>query len=252
MLHGLIKTSLLALALSSGWMLAPAVALEASEKSEIETVIRDYLLSNPEILEEMQMALQAKQEAEAASRSKAVISENSKAIFDAPGDVVLGNPDGDVTVVEFFDYNCGYCKAAMADMDSILEEDKNVRFVLKEFPILGPDSMGAHMVAMSFRELMPEKYGEFHRQLLGGERANEDVAVHIATALGADESALRAGMQDPAIKDDIREAYRLSDALGIRGTPSYVIGDETVFGAVGVETLEEKIANLRRCDSTVC
>jgi len=232
---------------------APAVALDAAEKEELGAFIREYLIANPEIFEDVQMALQVKREAEMAAKAAGGISSNSEAIFNEPTDVVLGNPDGDVTIVEFFDYNCGYCKRAMDDMNTILEDDPNVRFVLKEFPILGPDSLAAHTVAMSFRKLMPEKYGDFHRRLLGGDvRATEETAMLVATALGADEAAITAGMEDPEIEASIRQVYRLADVLGINGTPSYVVGDEAVYGARGADELKSKIANLRECKSTVC
>lgn len=249
----LIAAALSSALIASTMLATPAAALDESQKKEFGAFIREYLLANPEIIEEMQMALTAKKEAEIASRAKEAIAENAEAIFRSEEDIVLGNPNGDVTIVEFFDYNCGFCKRAMDDMDALLEDDPNLRFVLKEFPILGPESLEAHRVAMSFHKLMPEKYGEFHRRLLGGEgRANGESAMRIATELGADEEAVRAGMDDPAIAESIRKSYELADQLGIGGTPSYIIGDEAVFGAMGAEVLEEKIANVRACNSTVC
>lgn len=231
----------------------PAAALDDAQKQEFGAFIREYLMANPELVEEMQQALEIKKEAESRQLAEAAISSNREAIFNAPEDIVLGNPDGDVTVVEFYDYNCGYCKRAMNDMISLLEKDPNIRFVLKEFPILGPDSLATHRVAMSFRALAPEKYGEYHMQLLGADvRATEDHAIEMAKGFGVDEATLRAGMDDPAIDRSIRQTYELANALGISGTPSFVIGDEAVFGAVGEEVLLGKIANMRQCESTVC
>lgn len=231
----------------------PAFALDDAQKEEMGAFIREYLLANPEILQEMQTALQTKQEAEASEKAKAAIIANKDALTADPQDIVLGNPDGDVTIVEFFDYNCGYCKHALEDMNAIIEGDDKVRFVLKEFPILGPDSLAAHRVAMSFRKLMPEKYGEFHRTLLGSDgRATEQSAINLALKLGADEEKLRAGMDTPEVTESIKQAYSLADQLGINGTPSYIVGDEAVFGALGADVLEEKVANLRACNSTVC
>jgi len=231
----------------------PAAALDDTQKQEFGAFIREYLLANPEIVEEMQQALEIKKEAESRVVAQAAITNNRDAIFSAPEDIVLGNPDGDVTVVEFYDYNCGFCKRAMNDMISLLDKDPNVRFVLKEFPILGPDSLAAHRVAMSFRALAPEQYGEFHIKLLSDDvRATEDHAIEVAKGFGVDEAALKAGMDDPAIDQSIRQTYELANALGISGTPSFVIGDEAVFGAVGEETLLSKITNMRQCESTVC
>jgi protein-disulfide isomerase len=231
----------------------PAAALDDAQKQEFGAFIREYLLANPEIVEEMSRALEIKKEAESRVMAQAAIADNKEAIFNAPEDIVLGNPDGDVTVVEFYDYNCGFCKRAMNDMIGLIDKDPNVRFVLKEFPILGPDSLAAHRVAMSFRALAPEKYGEYHMKLLGGDvRATEAHAIEIAKEFGVDEAALKAGMDDPAIDQSIRQTYELANALGISGTPSFVIGNEAVFGAVGEEVLLGKIANMRQCESTVC
>ncbi|KGF68163.1 DSBA oxidoreductase [Hoeflea sp. BAL378] len=231
----------------------PAAALDDTQKQEFGAFIREYLLANPEILEEMSQALETKKAAESQVLAQAAISENRDAIFNNADDIVLGNPEGDVTLVEFFDYNCGFCKRALSDITALLEKDSNVRLVLKEFPILGPDSLAAHRVAMSLRKLAPEHYNEFHMKLMGGDvRATEDHAIEIATGLGVDEAALRAGMEDPAIGDSIRQTYELANALGISGTPSFIIGDEAVFGAVGEEALMARIANMRECDSTQC
>jgi len=253
MLTKLTAGALAAFLAASTAFVMPANALDENQKQEIGAFVREYLLANPEILEEMQTALSAKKEAEASEKAKAAIVANRDALVADPQDIVLGNPEGDVTIVEFFDYNCGFCKHALEDMNTIIEGDDQVRFVLKEFPILGPDSIAAHQVAMSFRKLMPEKYGEFHRTLLGSEaRATEDTAMALAVKLGADEEAVRAGMDDPDINASIKQAYSLADQLGINGTPSYVVGDEAVFGALGADVLEEKVANLRSCNSTVC
>lgn len=231
----------------------PAAALDDAQKQEFGAFIREYLLANPELIEEMSQALEIKKEAESRVMAQAAIAENAEAIFNAPEDIVLGNPEGDVTVVEFYDYNCGFCKRAMNDMVAMLDKDPNIRFVLKEFPILGPDSLAAHRVAMSFRALAPEKYGDFHIEMLGSDiRATEARAIEVAKSFGVDEEALKQGMNDPAIDQSIRQTYELANALGISGTPSFVIGDEAVFGAVGEEALLAKIANMRQCESTVC
>ena len=131
-----------------------------------------------------------------------VIKEAKDKIFNPPIDGVVGNPDGKVTIVEFYDYNCGYCKRAIEDMRALTDADPDLRFVLKEFPILGPDSQKASVVSMAFHKMMPEKYGEFHNQLLGGHgRASEASAIKIALSLGADEAKLREEMKDPTITE---------------------------------------------------
>ncbi|WP_422369742.1 DsbA family protein [Hoeflea sp.] len=236
---------------------APAIeqAAEPADIGEerIGTLVRDYLLENPEILEEAQQVLQARREEESRQLAMASIENNRDEIFNASEDMVIGNPDGDITLVEFFDYNCGYCKRAMDDVVEIIKTDPDIRVVLKEFPILGPDSVAAHQVSMAFRKLAPEQYGDFHMALLGADvRATEAVAIELAKQYGVEEQALRENMSDPAIEESIRQSYKLADLLGISGTPSFVLGDETVFGAVGSETLLAKIANVRQCESTVC
>ncbi|MCT8999568.1 DsbA family protein [Chelativorans intermedius] len=236
-----------ALAFAPGPLAAEEDARGGFSRAEIEGIVRDYLLSNPEIMYEVQAALEEKQRREQEAASRAVIAEAAREIFDNPHDGVIGNPEGDVTVVEFFDYNCGYCRRALADMEALVAADDNLRFVLKEFPILGPDSHDAHVVSMAFRALMPEKYGDFHTRLLGSEgRATGDKAVEIALALGADEAALRKEMENPAIAEAIAGTYRLADRLQISGTPSYVVGQDVVYGALGQDTLREKIEKARQ------
>lgn len=218
----------------------------AMNQQAIENVVRNYLIQNPELMLEVQSALETKQAHAAQEQIKQVLTANRSALYDPMHDAVFGNPDGDVTVYEFFDYNCGYCKRALPDMEAILKTDKNVRFVLKEFPILGPDSVKAHIVAQAFKALMPEKYVEFHEALLGAqERATEESAVADAVKLGADEAQLREKMKDPAITGAFQQTYQLAQQLNISGTPSYIIGDELVPGAIGVDGLVERIAAAR-------
>lgn len=231
----------------------PAAAFDDAQRKEIEAIIHDYLIENPEVLLDVQEALTAKQMAAQRAQQQDAIANQSERIFQSAADPVLGNPDGSVTVVEFFDYNCGFCKRAMTDMVSMMESDSELKFVLKEFPILGPDSEKAHRVAFAFYDLYPEKYAEFHLRLLGGDgRANEDTAMRIATDLGGDKDALRKQMEDPTITERIRGTYELANELGISGTPAYVIGDEVISGALGADVLTTKIANVRECGSTAC
>ncbi|MEX0347208.1 MAG: DsbA family protein [Rhizobiaceae bacterium] len=223
------------------------------DRSAVELIVREYLLTNPEIMLEVQTALETKQRIEEKLAQTTTITEQSDEIFNAPYDGLVGNPEGNVTVVEFFDYNCGFCKRAMADMDEMVKQDPNLRFVLKEFPILGQESQKAHVVSMAFRALHPDKYADFHRGLLNTPgRAGEEKALRIALELGADEEAMRAEMANPEIQNAFAKTYQLASALSITGTPSYVVGDEVVFGALGRDVLTEKVANFRACESTVC
>ncbi|WP_288431737.1 DsbA family protein [uncultured Agrobacterium sp.] len=231
----------------------PAHALDAQQKKEMGEFIKEYLIENPEIMLEVQDALEKKQYAARNAKAADAVSENRKAIFESKYDLSLGNPNGDVTLVEFFDYNCGYCKRAMADMDNILKTDKNVRVVLKEFPILGPESVEAHKVSNAVKLLAPAKYPEFQRTLLGGRgRANEASAIEVATSLGLKEADIRKSMAENPNDEQVQEAYTLATNLGISGTPSYIVGDEAVFGAVGAGPLKEKITNMRNCGKASC
>lgn len=256
-----VSAAMLALGFNLGQTGQPApepVVINAPEEASldrnaVEAIVREYLLENPEIMLEVQTALETKQQEEQRSTQLATIKDQSAEIFNASYDGIVGNPNGSTTVVEFFDYNCGFCKRAMADMDEMVKADPDLRFVLKEFPILGPDSQKAHVVSMAFRALHPEKYADFHRDLLNGPgRAGEESAMRVALELGADEAAIRQEMSNPEIQDAFVKTYELANALSITGTPSYVVGDEVVFGALGQAVLAEKVANYRACESTIC
>ena len=162
-------------------VISVASADGAVNREEVEVIIREFLAKNPEVLLEMQQALEAKQQEEQRVANLEVIKNARDEIFNAAYDGYVGNPNGKTTIVEFYDYNCGFCKRAQEDMQALTAADPDLRFVLKEFPILGPDSQKAHVVSMAFRTLMPEKYGDFHNQLLGGQgRASEASALKIA------------------------------------------------------------------------
>ena len=230
-----------------------AVAQETLDRSAVESIVREYLLANPDLLYEMQAAYEAKQKAEQAAKSAAVLEARREDVFASPYQTEIGNPDGDVTVVEFFDYNCGYCARALADMNALLADDPNLRFVLKEVPIIRPESVGAHRVSLAVFKLAPEKYAEFHNRLFAVQGVKTDqAALEVATDLGIDRDALRKAANDDSITDAFREATQLAEALGVSGTPSYVIGDEFVFGALGADVLAGKIAAMRECGKTVC
>ena len=237
----LISIVLAASALSS------AQALDASDKPQIEKIIRDYLLSHPELLEEMQKAFETKQQADQVALQTKALKERADVIFSSPNQVEIGNPDAPIKVVEFYDYNCPFCQRAMGDMEKILAENPDVKFVIKEWPVLGEASFKAHEVSIAFTKLHPEKYHAFHKQMLNMKgRKGEVEAVALALSLGADESALRAEMKKPYVLETLRENNSIANDLGITGTPSYVIGDAVVFGAVGYDKISERIAAMRK------
>ncbi|MEZ5872253.1 MAG: DsbA family protein [Nitratireductor sp.] len=231
----------------------PAQAFDVSQKTEIEGIIREYLLANPEIMLEVQSALEKKQDEQKKLSQARTLSEMKNELYSSEHQVEIGDPNAPVTVVEFYDYNCGFCQRALGDMNKFVEQDKSVRFILKEFPVLGEASLQAHKISQAFNRLMPEKAAEFHQLLLGSPgRKDGDVALKVAESLGADIAAVKAESEKPEILEGLKEAYRLADGLGITGTPSYVVGDEVVFGAVGFDALNVKVANLKSCGKTIC
>ncbi|NTI48229.1 DsbA family protein [Agrobacterium rhizogenes] len=248
----LLTVSAVAIAASLAFV-QPAAALDDQQKKEFGEFIKEYLVEHPEVLLDAQAALEKKQEAARLAQSSQAVTQNKDAIFNSKNDVSIGNPKGDIIVVEFFDYNCTYCRHALGDMDTLLKQDTNVRFVLKEFPILGPDSVAASRVSDAFRKLAPEKYAAFHRALLGSDgRASEDSAIEVAGSLGVNESAIRAEMAKSPNTDSVKATYQLATDLNVTGTPAYVIGNETISGAIGLEAIQQKIANVRSCGKTTC
>jgi protein-disulfide isomerase len=245
---------LFALALCAAPPAASAQSFSDTQKGDIEAIIKNYLVSHPEVLEEAMAELSKRQAAEEAQKHEASVSENAGAIFNSPHGVVLGNKDGDVTFVEFFDYNCGYCKRAMADMLDLMKSDPKLKVVLKEFPVLSPGSVEAAQVAVAVRMQDPsgKKYLDFHQKLLGG-RGPADKAHAMAAAkdAGLDMARLEKDVASPEVKATIEENMKLAEAMGMNGTPSYVIGKQIVVGAIGLDGLKEKI-ELARCGKASC
>ncbi|MEM9329722.1 MAG: DsbA family protein [Pseudomonadota bacterium] len=217
-------------------------AEETLSKEDVRTIVREYLIENPEILIEVQEALEQKQQAEMAISQQQTIQENFEAIYASPYQIVFGNPEAEKTIVEFFDYNCGFCKRALEDMQQFIELDPDVRFILKEFPVLGEASLEASRVSMAFSKVMPEKYPEFHVELLSMEGLKDGArAIQLAESMGADTQKLITEMENPEILDAIQEIYGIANGLGITGTPSYIAGSEVVFGAVGYSQLKQAV-----------
>ncbi len=229
------------------------VAAAAIDRGAVEAIVRDYLLDNPELLREMAAALQDRDRVAQSAQLEQVFEKMGEQIFNSPNQTVLGNPDGDVTLVEFFDYNCGYCKSALDDMNALLEKDPQLRIVLKEFPLLSQGSADAALVSAAVHTTQPERYLEFHRALLAESGAIDGGrALQVASGLGLDTAKIEAALSTPEVEAFLREGHTLARALGITGTPSYVIGKEVIPGAVGIETLTEAIANVRECGATSC
>jgi protein-disulfide isomerase len=225
-----------------------------AQRTEVERIVREYLLKNPELLQEVMAELEKKQAAAESEKHRAGVKEHSEKLFNSSRHVVVGNPKGDVTMVEFFDYNCGYCKRALSDMTEMMKADPKLRVVLKEFPVLGEGSVEAAKVAVGVRMQDPggKKYLDFHQKLLTGRgQADKARALAAAKEAGLDIARLEKDMASEEARLSLEESFKLAEALGLNGTPSYVIGNDVVVGAVGLKTLQDKV-NTARCGQATC
>lgn len=215
-----------------------------AQKKEIGEIVRAYLLDHPEVLLEVSKELEARQnEADAKQREQA-LSENATEIFRSPHDLVGGNPQGDVTVVEFFDYNCAWCKKGFPEVMNLLDKDKKVRLVMKEFPIFGGDSDYAAMAALASDK--QGKYWQFHMALLGHEgKVTRAIVDQIAAEQGLDLGKLKADMKSPDISKIIDENQKLAGKLNITGTPAFVVDNTLVPGYVPADGLMAAINDVR-------
>jgi len=233
---------------------ARAQTFAPDQRTEIEKIVHEYLLSHPEVLQDAMAELEKRQTAEDAEKHLAAIKDNATAIFSSPRQVNLGNPQGDVTLVEFFDYNCAFCKRAMSDMLDLMKNDPKLKVVLKEFPVLGEGSVQAAQVAVAVRmqDKTGKKYLDFHTKLLGG-RGPADKAHALAAAkdAGFDMARLDKDLQSDEVKQTLEENLKLAEGLGLNGTPSYVLPGEVVVGAVGLPALKDKV-NTARCGKETC
>jgi len=235
-------------AIGGGWLILNASAQRAISEPELDAFeerVRTYLLEHPEVIMEALQVLQDRQRAAEAENLKRTIAERSAEILNDPDAPVAGNPSGDATLVEFFDYNCPYCRRVAPAVSGLIDDDPDLRVVYKEIPILGPGSQFAARAALASRA--QGKYLEFHEALMNAsQKVSEDSVLEIAREVGLDVDRLAEDMEDPSIEAAITRNLELANALGITGTPSFVIGDQLVPGAVDRATLEGLITQLRR------
>jgi protein-disulfide isomerase len=203
-----------------GMPVASAQSFSDGQRGEIESIVRNYLIAHPEVLEEAMAELSKRQAVAEAAKHEASVVNNAQTIFNSPRGVVLGNKDGDVTFVEFFDYNCGYCKRAMIDMLDLMKADPKLKVVLKEFPVLSQASIEAAQVAVAVRMQDPtgKKYLDFHQKLLGG-RGTADKAHALAAAkeAGLDTAKIEKDLTGPEVRATIEENFKLAEAMGMNG-----------------------------------
>ncbi|HRE20838.1 MAG TPA: DsbA family protein [Rhabdaerophilum sp.] len=229
-------------------------AADKLDKSAVESIVKEYLLKNPEIIQEAMVELQRRQSEAEAKAVKKITGDKTSPLYVSEHHTVVGNPKGDVTLVEFFDFNCGFCKRGLADVEKLLETDKNVRVIFKEFPILAPGSREASVVALALREQFDsQKLWKFHATLLNTRGTiGKAQALAVAKDLGADMKSLENAMNSPKIQEALDESKLLAEALGINGTPSYIVAEDLVVGARGFEALQTRVANYRKCQKAEC
>jgi protein-disulfide isomerase len=244
MFRGVAFALLAIFGLVAGVNVAAAASFNAAQKTEIEKIVHEYLLKNPEVLVEVMTELDAKQASEEESRADAAVAENKKAIYDDPSSFVAGNPKGDVTIVEFFDYHCGYCKRAFGPLMNAVHDDGKIRLILKEFPILGPDSVVASHAALAAEK--QGKYFEMHQALYRNKGdLDEQRIMEIAKEVGLDTAKLRSDMTDPEIAKTIARNEDLARKLGVKGTPGFIIGGKSHPGALNAEELAAAVKEAR-------
>ena len=224
---------------------APTLLAQNFDKKKIEKIIREYLIENPEVLEEAIRALRTKREAKRLAAAQTSILRNRKQIYEDPDDPVGGNPNGDVTIVEFFDYRCGFCKRVAPVVNEALAKDKNIRIVYKEFPVLGPNSILAARAALASRA--QGKYHTFHKALMKAKISYDEASImKIADTVGIDTARLKKDMQAPGIQAQIAKTRALARSLGIRGTPAFVVGEQLFPGALSSAQLARMIQMARK------
>jgi protein-disulfide isomerase len=234
----------LAMAVPAGAADAPKTFTPEQEKA-IRDIVREYLVNNPEVLIEAIESLQEKQQAAEKDMRQKALAQNRAELERDPASPVAGNPKGDVTVVEFFDYRCPYCKSVSERLFNVVKADGKVRYVFKEFPILGPESVFAAKAALAAAK--QGKYVEFHKALMAARGGlDQNAVMATAKSVGLDVDRLREDMDGSDIARSLERNLQLARSLKIDGTPAFVIGDRLIPGAVSTEALKSTIEEIRK------
>ncbi len=236
--------TLLAAAMLGGASARAAEPAAALPKAEIEKIVRDYLMREPEIIYEAIQELQQRRAVAEAERQQKAVESNKAQLFATAGDPIIGNPKGDVTLVQFFDYRCGYCRSMVPGLRNLVGKDKGLRMVMKEFPVLGPDSVVAARAALAAEK--QGRFTDFHLALMGSKELDEVAIKGVAGRLGLDVDRLVADMNSESVERTLQANAQLAGELGITGTPSFVIGGKLIPGAVEIAQLESLIAAQRQ------
>jgi protein-disulfide isomerase len=246
------KVTLTALSLVAagciGFAFAPMLAgaeSAALDKAQVEKIVHDYIMNNPKVLLESVNGYQQKEMEDRMAKSSEDLKKNKDQLVNDSFSPVAGNPSGDVTIVEFFDYNCGYCKRAFAELQEVLNKDKNIRVVFKEFPILGPSSETAAKWALAASK--QKKYFEFHKALMENKSPiDETLLEKLAQGAGMDVAQAKKDIDSPEVAQEIEKNRALASQLYISGTPAFVIGDDISRGAIPLAEMEKKISAARK------
>jgi protein-disulfide isomerase len=223
------------------------------QKKAIVDIVKDFLVKNPEVMADIQTALEAKLEKEQADKLKNFMSENAKDIYRGADSTVAGDPNGDITVVEFFDYNCGYCKRGLPQIQKLIEGDKKVRVVFKELPILSKGSEETARAALAAKR--QGKYWEFHQAMLSNKgQANEASSLKAAEGLNLDMTKFKADMASDGVKAELDKMKDLAKKMGINGTPHFLVGDKSIPGAPEDlhSQLESLVTEFRKTGCSAC
>lgn len=228
----------------------PLCSIEAADFSPeqhkaIEAIIHDYLMQNPDVLIEALRAAEDKANRDAEAKGVLVLKDRRHEVFDDPASPVGGNPQGDVTIVEFFDYRCPYCKQVQPALQKLLDQDHNLRFVYKEMPVLGAPSVVAARAALAAQ--LQGKYEHFHAAMMGTKgQITDDVVYQVAGSVGLDVERLKHDMKAPEIDRAVKANLALANDLEIHGTPGFIIGDHIVPGAIDLDALKDLVAGARK------
>lgn len=238
--------------ITAGMLASPVAAFDMTDMNDAErqafrSEIRDYLLDNPEVLMEAIGVLEQRQAQAQAQSDSDLVAANADAIFADGKSWTGGNPDGDVTMVEFLDYRCGYCKRAFQEVEDLIADDGNIRFIIKEFPILGPESVQASRFAIAVRKLHgDDSYKGIHDALFQMRGEVSDTSLkRVAEDAGLDAEAIFAAMDDEDVTAEIRDNHALAEQLSISGTPTFILDDEMLRGYVPLAQMQELVAATR-------
>lgn len=223
----------------------PAPTFSDEQRRAIGDIIKDYLVQNPEILQQANAELERRmQQAQKIAQGDA-LKQARETLLSSRGSIVMGNPEGNITLVEFSDYNCPYCRKALDDVQALIKANPQLKVIVKEFPVLGPESVEASRAVLAATRQLdnPSRRSQYHDGLMRQRgRVNGDVALSAASKLGVDATAMRRDMQDADVSTMIKENVALGDQLGITGTPTFIVGDQILVGAVGLEQMQKAIA----------